>query len=241
VDAAGRAHLLTVMLPPEYPRAPPVCLADLPAALDLGPWDAAANGSGLAQVQRVFGEAVARYQGLWDVLDAVDARAWVLAGAGARASCTRRLAVAPHCYMQLEVAPLHPRLMPRVTLLGSDRLARPLLAALNAAAHRWDPAAPLVANLERCLDVSLPARPAANAAAESDDALVADACGICYEFHAEEETVPEVVCGNARCGKCFHRLCLYEWLRSIPSTKVSFSAVFGLCPFCEAPVTFRLK
>jgi hypothetical protein len=47
-----------------------------------------------------------------------------------------------------ELAPLHPQLMLHVTLLDSDRLARPL-AALNASAHHWDPAVPLVANLER--------------------------------------------------------------------------------------------
>lgn len=119
-------------------------------------------------------------------------------------------------------------------------------------AHRWDPASPLAANLERCLDVKFPARPSD---ATRDSELLINSCGICYgtpkelrdvilifllllllEFQGDSDAVPDVVCGNQRCGKCFHRSCLYDWLRSIPTTKQSFATMFGVCPFCDQAI-----
>ncbi len=235
-DAAGRVHLMTVVLGADYPASPPLCLADLPAAFAVAEWDP--EKSGLIAVQRQFEAVVAQYQRLWNALDDLDARAWVLSETNSRASCSRRLVVAAHCYLQIDLVPLHPHLMPQIKFLGSDKLTQPLLDALNASAQRWDGNATLAANLERCLGVRLPPRPSAS---EKEVEMHANSCGICYEFHGEADAVPDVVCSNGRCGKCFHRVCLYEWLRSIPATKVSFSTVFGTCPFCDASMSFRVQ
>ena len=67
-------------------------------------------------------------------------------------------------------------------------------------------------------------------------------CGICYSFNgSEHETdpdpemhMPDQVCPNAQCGKMFHKNCLVEWLRAVPSSRRSFGTIFGSCPYCCA-------
>jgi hypothetical protein len=48
-----------------------------------------------------------------------------------RASCTRRVVISSHCFIQIELDPLRPSLIPTIKLLGSDKLAQPLMEALN--------------------------------------------------------------------------------------------------------------
>lgn len=242
-DVRGRSHTVTVVLPPDYPSfsssSSLVCYADLPVALSV-------SSSSLAAVQQALAAAVVRYQLLWDTLDDLALRAWVLSDAPAasfaRSSCTRRIVVAPHCYVQITLDPELPLALPQMRFLGADKATQPLVAAFNASAQLWDPADPnLAGNLEKCLGVRLEPR----TRAEREEELHARACGICYEFALGQDSAnpnpPDVVCGNARCGKSFHRLCLYEWLRAIPTTKVSFATVFGQCPCCETTLTFSTK
>jgi E3 ubiquitin-protein ligase FANCL len=48
--------------------------------------------------------------------------------------------------------------------------------------------------------------------------------------------IPDQTCPTAQCGKQFHRMCLVDWLRSVPSTKTSFGTLFGGCPYCGGEV-----
>ena len=59
-------------------------------------------------------------------------------------------------------------------------------------------------------------------------------CGICYAYvlKGEKRQTPDAICSNERCSRGFHPLCLYEWLRSDPSTSSSFNVLFGKCPYC---------
>lgn len=68
-------------------------------------------------------------------------------------------------------------------------------------------------------------------------------CGICYTYRlptddgtaaaaSAEGVEPDVSCANARCGRQFHRPCLVEWLRGLPTTRQSFVTLFGACPYC---------
>ncbi|GFR40438.1 hypothetical protein Agub_g964, partial [Astrephomene gubernaculifera] len=51
--------------------------------------------------------------------------------------------------------------------------------------------------------------------------------------------IPDVVCPTPQCALAFHSPCLAEGLRSLPDTRVSFSRLFGRCPFCSNPITGR--
>ena len=237
-DLAGRAHTCRVLLPDDYPQSPPTCFAELPSAVELIDWDPAT--SGLKTVAEQFKTAVNQYQRFWDVLDEIDAKTWVLqdgGGPATRAAVSRRIVIATHCYIQITLDPLSPTHLPRISFLGADNRITPLKEALNLSANLWNLSASLLSNLQTCLKVSFP-QPTAQ---EKDIELNASACGICYEFHHDDQNaVPDIICTNDRCKRSFHRQCLYEWLRSIPTTKQSFSTLFGECPFCSSGISFSV-
>ena len=54
-------------------------------------------------------------------------------------------------------------------------------------------------------------------------------CAICYSYELDG-AVPDVVCDS--CSKPFHKACLTEWLRALPTTQQSFNRLFGECPYC---------
>jgi E3 ubiquitin-protein ligase FANCL len=47
---------------------------------------------------------------------------------------------------------------------------------------------------------------------------------------------PEVHCDNSKCCRVYHHRCLVDWLKSLPSTRVSFHTLFGCCPYCQEPL-----
>jgi E3 ubiquitin-protein ligase FANCL len=142
--------------------------------------------------------------------------------------------------LQIEVDPHFPRHLPQIKFLGPDKLIQPLKDALNRT-KEWDDTKGLRSNLEHCLNISFP-KPVASEKEQNASEMIAS-CGICYEFHFgdDDSILPDVVCGNERCQKSFHRKCLYDWLRSVPSTKQSFSTMFGVCPFCDQALSFVVK
>ena len=83
-------------------------------------------------------------------------------------------------------------------------------------------------------------------------------CGICYAYRLGVGAVlPEIVCENSHCGQPFHHPCLLEvrillfspcwcanipwevlllllqWLRGLPTSRMSFNTIFGECPYCN--------
>ena len=83
-------------------------------------------------------------------------------------------------------------------------------------------------------------------------------CGICYAYRLGVGGVlPEIVCENSHCGQPFHHPCLLEvrvplfspcwcanipwevlllllqWLRGLPTSRMSFNTIFGECPYCN--------
>uniref|UniRef100_A0A8C6M2Y4 FA complementation group L n=1 Tax=Nothobranchius furzeri TaxID=105023 RepID=A0A8C6M2Y4_NOTFU len=64
-------------------------------------------------------------------------------------------------------------------------------------------------------------------------------CGICYSYRLGT-AIPDQVCNDPRCGQPFHQACLYEWLRVLPSSRKSFSLMFGECPYCSKPITVKM-
>lgn len=234
VDARGRAHSLEVELPPDYPRRAPRCVADLPAPFRLR-WEDAADRS-LASVAAQHAEAVARFQDAWDVLDELDARCWVLEPSGpSRAATSRRVAVARHASLHVEVDALRPRAVCECRFLGAEAVVGPMRRLLNERLFSWDESATPLANLERVLGITFPAPDTAN----REEFAVE--CGICYAYRLDDDgLVPDRVCDNARCSRPFHARCLHEWLSALPSSRKSFGTVFGTCPYCSEPVTVAL-
>jgi E3 ubiquitin-protein ligase FANCL len=231
-DVSGRIHRMTVSLTVDYPTTPPVCFCDLPIALVPSNWDP--RVSTLQTVLDDLVQATLRYQSLWEAFDDIDNNTWVLEPENpSRSTCTRRIAVAPHCSVHIQVDPLEPFRVPKLRFLGAEKAVQPLVDSFNSRAKEWNAQGNLRVNLQRVLGIEFP-----SAATSKKEDYQDDHCGICYEYRVGE-TIPSVICGNAKCNKAFHRSCLYDWLRAIPTTKHSFSSVFGQCPFCEAPIVVQ--
>ena len=247
-DAAGRGHVLGLALPPDYPRSPPrVTTAALPGTApfelawpssDASSSDASSATSGAASLAGAlsqFRAALARHQLLWDMLDDLDAHAWVLEPKNPARDCvSRRVALGDHCSLQLELHVGAPASLPELQFYGADRVIAPLRQALNANLARWQPERSVRLNLAAVLGKELPAPAQAaggvgGAAAEE----YATECAICYLYELDG-AVPECACDS--CSKPFHKACLSEWLRGLPTTQQSFNRLFGECPYCGTSI-----
>ncbi|EJK58088.1 hypothetical protein THAOC_21811 [Thalassiosira oceanica] len=102
-------------------------------------------------------------------------------------------------------------------------------------------------NLETWFGQTLPSPLSKDA--DRSDFLVE--CGICYahrlpleddagdEEGKEEGPLPEIKCAN--CNRHYHEACLFEWLHSLPTARVSFDRVFGPCVYCGETVSVKVQ
>ena len=247
-DAAGRSHVLALTLPPDYPRSPPRTRASLPLPFELS-WPAIDSGGGggsssssapsLAGAISQFRVALARHQQLWDMLDDLDAHAWVLEPKNPGRDCvSRRIALGDHCSLQLELHTGAPSSLPELQFYGADRLVAPLRQALNANLMLWQPERTVRLNLAAVLQRDLPAPPSTAGANGVDAEAYATECAICYAYQLDG-AVPESACDA--CGKPFHKACLSEWLRGLTTTQQSFNRLFGECPYCGSGITVEAQ
>lgn len=233
-DAAGRVHTLGLRVPADYPRAPPVAHVALPVPFALHWPDAVGApqaGGLLRSAIAQFREALVPHQALWDQLDEIDELVWVLEPkVPTRDLVKRRVAIGSHCSMQMTLHSAAPAALPELQFFGADRVIAPLRRALNANLSLWRQSRSVRLNLEAVLQLSFPA-PQLAATAGAEEYSVE--CAICYGYHLDGD-VPECACDS--CAKPFHRACLCEWLRALPTTQTSFGRLFGECPYCSKPI-----
>ncbi|XP_018595648.1 E3 ubiquitin-protein ligase FANCL isoform X3 [Scleropages formosus] len=229
-DRSGRLHVLTVHLKPKYPTEAPECSADLPVPLIIT-WT---PQSILASIYNQFLALLESLEEFWAVLDEIDERTWVLEPEKpTRGETARRIAIGNNVSMKLNVDPQHPRMLPECLLLGAEHLVTPLRNKLNANMHLWNPESSVLQNMKEVLEIEFP-----SPTTHEKSSFLAE-CGICYSYRLES-AIPDQVCNDPRCGQPFHQECLYEWLRGLPSSRQSFSMVFGECPYCSKPITVKV-
>lgn len=240
-DAAGRVHTLVAgLVPGRYPSLAPTLVADLPVPFHPR-W--VPSISSLSTLHGAFSAALGLCQALWGALDELDATCCVLEpSAPRRSECMRRIALGTHCSLHFVLTPAAPYAWPsEMRLLGAEATLAPLRAGLDAHAGLWDASGrtSIRANLERVLGgVVLPAPQTA----EADN--LAHECGICYSYtlvlDGDLAETPSDVCQNVHCARSYHHSCLVDWLRSLPTTRLSFNTLFGACPYCEDQVSTRV-
>ena len=130
----------------------------------------------------------------------------------------------------------------RYTAIDQNRFDDHKLTATPS--KRWSKERSIRENLELWFGSPLPS-PLSSSATEKSDFLVE--CGICYthrlpteDSNTEEGPLPEVKCGNLSCSRHYHESCLFEWLHSLPTARVSFDRIFGSCPYCSQGISVKI-
>mmetsp|Transcript_11161 Transcript_11161/g.34219 ORF Transcript_11161/g.34219 Transcript_11161/m.34219 type:complete len:336 (-) Transcript_11161:555-1562(-) len=137
-DSSGRVHTLHLKLPVDYPASSPHCECALPSPFD-PTWH---STSGLVDVVRQFEVTLQTYAQFWSEMENLDTRTLVLEpSAPTPADSCRRIALARHASVELEIDPLKPRHIPRCRLIGPERVVAPLRETLNRNLNKWDFAA----------------------------------------------------------------------------------------------------
>lgn len=120
-------------------------------------------------------------------------------------------------------------------------------AKSDSATKRWSRDRSVRENLETWFGSTLPSP----LSEDADQSYFLVECGICYahrlpleddaggEEGKEEGPLPEIKCAN--CNRHYHEACLFEWLHSLPTARVSFDRVFGPCVYCGEAVSVKVQ
>ncbi|XP_004867304.1 E3 ubiquitin-protein ligase FANCL isoform X2 [Heterocephalus glaber] len=230
-DSSGREHLITVKLKAKHPAESPDCFVDFPVPFSVS-WT---PQSSLISIHSQFLAALESLKAFWDVMDEIDEKTWVLEPQKPTRSATaRRIALGNNASINVEVDPRHPTMLPECCFLGADHVVKPLGIKLSRNMHLWDPEYSLLQNLKDVLEIDFPTR----TILEKSDFTMD--CGICYAYQLDG-AIPDQVCNNSQCGQPFHKICLYEWLRGLLTSRQSFNIIFGECPYCSKPITLKMS
>ncbi|CAG8539170.1 14212_t:CDS:2 [Gigaspora rosea] len=226
-DSSGRQHSIFVSLPFSYPQTPLIVHAELPT-----PSSTTSNHmASLKDAVSFYSKELEKFQYVWSMLDDIDAHTWVLEPCKPkRSDLIRRIALGNHCSLQIELDASYPKGECQYRLFGTESLISPLREKIIKNWNTWNFDLTIRQNFENILEITFPST---QTISTSDINIE---CGICYSYR-HEDSLPDQSCNNAKCGQPFHRSCLYEWLRSIPSTKQSFNTFFGNCPYCNDAIT----
>ncbi|KAG0347694.1 hypothetical protein BG004_007177 [Podila humilis] len=244
-DLAGKKHVLTVCFPPGYPTVPltiePLVVPqydssntsagtlDQGSAFD-GHIQSLINPDGLREAVERAEKQLALFQGFWEVMKDFDERTWVIDPEHPTPSDkTRRIALGKHCSVQVTINPMIPRNLPETRFFGPPGMIEPLRTNMQRNSSLWDKTKFPRENLEIILELPEGKFPSPTTATK--EAMQIE-CGICYTFRYDGQ-VPDQICGHEKCQRPYHRMCLYEWLRSLPTTRQSFHTLFGQCPYCS--------
>jgi E3 ubiquitin-protein ligase FANCL len=109
---------------------------------------------------------------------------------------------------------------------------------------RWSKERSIRENLELWFGSPLPS-PLSSSVTEKSDFLVE--CAVCYthrlpteDSNCDDGPLPEVKCGNPSCSRHYHESCLFEWLHSLPTARVSFDRIFGSCMYCSQGISVKI-
>ncbi|XP_014786459.2 E3 ubiquitin-protein ligase FANCL isoform X1 [Octopus bimaculoides] len=229
-DEEGRTHILKIQLHAEHPRVQPTCVTDLPKMFKYT-WN---PNSKLFDLYAQFERVIQSYQMFWNAMEEIDQKTWVLEPEKPTYSATfRRIALSPNSSLQVIFDPDEPQNFVQCHFIGAESVVDPLKKNLNANLQKWDMGINVLQNLENLLEIDFPSP----AFTKKEEFL--GECGICYSYRLGME-LPCKVCESAQCGQPYHQSCLYEWLKTLPSSRYSYNMVFGECPICLKPLSVTI-
>lgn len=229
-DFNQRNHLLKIELPKEFPSKSPIVHADLPFPIQTN----CTKNKWILGVYEEFQRLILHCQGLWNILDEIDSETWVLEPEKPlRKDVYRRIALGSGASLLVTLDPNNPQEIPSCRFLGSDRMIKPLEDKFLSGLQDWNMAQSLLQNLKSILEIDFPT------ATEEQREEFREECGICYMYRFNDNATDKM-CDDVRCSRPFHTICLYEWLKELPSSRQSFDVLFGNCPYCEKPITCKI-
>ncbi|XP_054758109.2 E3 ubiquitin-protein ligase FANCL-like [Lytechinus pictus] len=232
--SSDKTHNIAVQVHSEHPSNTPVCTNIEKDYFKLH-WTPKLH---LDDVLTKFEGFLLKYGSFWEEMAEIDNNTWVLEPEKpGPMDVSRRIALGSNFSIQIEVDPLHPRMLPKCRFLGADNVINPVRKLLNTNLHAWNSQSSLLTNLRNVLEVDFPTP------AESQVQDFKEECGICYSYSLDA-VIPDQVCDNPHCNKPFHQTCLYEWLRALPSsyqsiTGVGFNILYGECPYCTKQISVK--
>ncbi|XP_067119977.1 E3 ubiquitin-protein ligase FANCL isoform X2 [Centruroides vittatus] len=225
IDSCGRSHILQLIIPNDYPNKMPECITNLPQ-FNLN----TLKKTNLDVIYKEFESKLKDYQIFWNCMDEIDNNVWVLEpNHPSREDCKRRIAIGPNSSLQINVDPNNPTAIPECYFYGPEQIVGPLKGLFRSNLETWNENCSLLYNLQSLLNINFPLKSEINR-----EELHLD-CGICYSYQLNN-TLPDILCENSKCLQPYHLNCLYEWLKSLPTTRHSFNIMFGECPYCEQPI-----
>ncbi|CAG8582337.1 12858_t:CDS:2 [Funneliformis mosseae] len=220
-DSSGRKHKISISLPFSYPQKPLTVRADLPPSTSKIPNPTTSFNEVISFYLKEF----EKFQEIWSMLDDIDANTWVLEpDKPKRCDISRRIALGNHCSLYVKLDELNPKKICDYTLFGAENFIAPLKTNLSKNFNNWNLSFTVRQNLEKILEIHFPS-PETSSASDFNVA-----CGICYSYRLDD-VIPDQTCSNTKCGQPFHQVCLYEWLRAVPSTTQIYNRLRGDCPY----------
>lgn len=240
LDKKERVHIMEINVDKTYPKCPPLVSADVPYIFNLE-WSI---NSRLKDVVLQFQQHLEKLQEFWSTLDDIDRFLWVVDSTKLhRAMQYRQINIGNDCYIKLLINANEPRSLPECRFLGSDQKVNLLRKKWRKNCKKWVTDKRLSENLANVLETQLTRRPDI----EMNDEQIE--CGICYarflpfdeELGDKSGSRTDYTCDNNTCSKAFHSVCLWDWLRSITTTRQSFDVLFGNCPYCSDPIAVKVS
>lgn len=97
----------------------------------------------------------------------------------------------------------------------------------------WDTELDILYNLSNLLDFTFPTKPEEEEEEYTNSDLVQPGeCAICLMIKLDDE-IPTHICDNQLCMSQYHAVCLFRYLKSVPTNIETFGRIQGECPNCD--------
>ncbi|KAL6595964.1 WD-repeat region-domain-containing protein [Neocallimastix sp. 'constans'] len=237
-DSYNRKHKLNLIFPYNYNTEAIEVKADIPEQINNKYYI-----DELSNIIEFYKNIFDKYNDFWCQLEEIDKKTWVIEPINPpRSSTYRRIIIERKCSINIQINPSNPRSIPIYQLMGSDELVQKWTKILINRQYLWNLNNTIYENLKKILDIDFPQKEKMTLSDISEE------CGICYSHYLtvnngdkEEMLLPDKQCKNSKCSRSFHYKCLFEWLRSLTTTKTSFNYLYGKCPYCEEMITLPIN
>jgi len=242
-DSQGRAHLINLQIPENFPTCPPITKLSIPAETFGFNW---AASSTISKIYEQFCEQLETYQEYWNDVSEIKANLCILEPMNPGYSTTSfTIDLGAGCSMLLQLNPLfqpgeNPSCdlnIPQVTFMGPDHTVAALRERFYGGLKEvWSPTLSTYDNLVNILksdDFTLKTK-FDHDSEGSEKGNLPDMklfCGICCTYTLEGKN-PDQICKSASCGQSYHYNCLATWFNSLATTTSDFDTIYGSCPTC---------